>query len=259
MKQSHQQTREATVALGRARRTQTTATERRRNTRKRTRVQSKGTTSQAREQGQQQARRRTSKVRYELKLGELITTIPSVDVPVANQCREDTTGRHDEVQRNPDGQKMRSAQLRIRSKKQNCLRQSKSERLALHWSFIVQKNTEVIHEEVGGVTKMIKCYLRENQSEFSETRRLKDLVKENTQDRNQNGSRVIRCVTLNAPAKTIVRRRSLRQSESTNRIVYVLERMPILEQINLSDVSWLPHEHAQTCPEETVAVHEQGC
>ena len=42
--------------------------------------------------------------RYELKLGEVITTIPTVDVPVAKQRREDTTGRHDEVQRNPDGQ-----------------------------------------------------------------------------------------------------------------------------------------------------------
>ena len=57
--------------------------------------------------------------RYELKLGEVITTIPTVDVTVAKQRREDTTGRHDEVQRNPDGQKLRSAQLRIRSKKQN--------------------------------------------------------------------------------------------------------------------------------------------
>ena len=56
--------------------------------------------------------------RYELKLVEVITTIPTVHVPVAKQRREDTTGRHDEVERNPDGQKMRSAQLRIRSKKQ---------------------------------------------------------------------------------------------------------------------------------------------
>ena len=35
----------------------------------------------------------------------------TVDVPVAKQRREDTTGLHDEVQRNPDGQKLRSAYL----------------------------------------------------------------------------------------------------------------------------------------------------
>ena len=36
----------------------------------------------------------------------------TVDVPVAKQ-------RHDKVQRNPDGQKMRSAYLRTENKKQN--------------------------------------------------------------------------------------------------------------------------------------------
>ena len=43
----------------------------------------------------------------------------TVYVPVAKQRREDTTGLHDEVQRNPDGQKMRSAYLRTENKKQN--------------------------------------------------------------------------------------------------------------------------------------------
>ena len=57
--------------------------------------------------------------RYELKLDDVITTIPIVDAPLAKQRRDGTTGKHDEVQRNPDGQKMSSAQLRIRSKKQN--------------------------------------------------------------------------------------------------------------------------------------------
>ena len=61
----------------------------------------------------------SQQVWYELKLDEVIMTLPTADVPVAKQGREDTTGRHDEVQRSPDGQKMRSAQLRIRSKKQN--------------------------------------------------------------------------------------------------------------------------------------------
>ena len=42
----------------------------------------------------------------------------------------------------------------------------------------MKKNTEVIHKEVKGGTKMINCYLRENQSGFSETRRLTDLIEQ---------------------------------------------------------------------------------
>ena len=42
----------------------------------------------------------------------------TVDVPVVKQRRGYTTGLHDEVQRNPDGQKMRSAYLRTENKKQ---------------------------------------------------------------------------------------------------------------------------------------------
>ena len=40
-------------------------------------------------------------------------------------------------------------------------------------SLTVPNDTEVIHREVKGGTE-INCYLKENQSEFSETRRLKD-------------------------------------------------------------------------------------
>ena len=47
-------------------------------------------------------------------------------------------------------------------------------------SFTVQKDTEVIHRKVRGRMK-INCYLKENQSEFSETRRLKDLVTEHSE------------------------------------------------------------------------------
>ena len=36
-----------------------------------------------------------------------------------SNAEEDTTGLHDEVQRNPGGQKMRSAYLRTENKKQN--------------------------------------------------------------------------------------------------------------------------------------------
>ena len=43
-------------------------------------------------------------------------------------------------------------------------------------SFTVQKDTEVTHKEIEGGTN-INCYLKENQSELSEKRRLKDLAK----------------------------------------------------------------------------------
>ena len=44
----------------------------------------------------------------------------------------------------------------------------------------MQKDTEVIHREVKGGTK-INCDLKENQSELSETRRLKDLTKKHSE------------------------------------------------------------------------------
>merc|ERR1712183_665067 len=43
-------------------------------------------------------------------------------------------------------------------------------------SFTVQKDTVTVHGEVKRGTKII-CYLKEDQSEFLEERRLKDLVK----------------------------------------------------------------------------------
>merc|ERR1712087_654326 len=47
-------------------------------------------------------------------------------------------------------------------------------------SFTVQKDTELVHGEVKRVTKVI-CYLKEDQSEFLEERRLKDLVKKHSE------------------------------------------------------------------------------
>merc|ERR1711968_416952 len=47
-------------------------------------------------------------------------------------------------------------------------------------SFTVQKDTEVVHGEVKRGTKII-CYLKEDQSEFLEERRLKDLVKKHSE------------------------------------------------------------------------------
>ena len=61
-----------------------------------------------------------------------------------------------------------------RKRKAECLRQRKSERLEFH------QDTEVIHRKVKGRTKN-NCYMKENRSEFSETCRLKDLVKEHSE------------------------------------------------------------------------------
>merc|ERR1712032_1460603 len=47
-------------------------------------------------------------------------------------------------------------------------------------SFTVQKDTEFVHGEVKRGTKVI-CYLKEDQSEFLEERRLKDLVKKRSE------------------------------------------------------------------------------
>merc|ERR1712054_128444 len=47
-------------------------------------------------------------------------------------------------------------------------------------SFTVQKDTEMVHGEVKRGTKVI-CYLKENQAEFLEERRLKDLVKKHSE------------------------------------------------------------------------------
>merc|ERR1711972_703416 len=47
-------------------------------------------------------------------------------------------------------------------------------------SFTVQKDTELVHGEIKRGTKVI-CYLKEDQSEFLEERRLKDLVKKHSE------------------------------------------------------------------------------
>ena len=47
------------------------------------------------------------------------------------------------------------------------------------------------------------CYLKENQSQFSETRRLKNLVKKTLRIRHMKLIRVTHCVTLKTPAKTL--------------------------------------------------------
>ena len=76
----------------------------------------------------------------------------------------------------PMDKELRSAYLTTENKKQNVFdSEGRSDS-----SFTVQKDTEVIHREVKGRTK-INCYMKENQSEFSETCRLKDLVKEHSE------------------------------------------------------------------------------
>ena len=72
--------------------------------------------------------------------------------------------------------KLRSAYLRTENEKQNVFdSESRSDS-----RFTVQKDTEVIHREVNGRTK-INCYMKESQSEFSEACRLKDLLKEHSE------------------------------------------------------------------------------
>ena len=44
----------------------------------------------------------------------------------------------------------------------------------------MQKDTELVHGEIKRGTKII-CYLKEDQSEFLEERRLKDLVKKHSE------------------------------------------------------------------------------
>ena len=67
------------------------------------------------------------------------------------------------------------AYLRAENEKQNVFNsESRSDS-----SFTVQKDIAGIYREVKGRTK-INCYMKENQSKFSETCRLKDLVKEHS-------------------------------------------------------------------------------
>ena len=68
---------------------------------------------------------------------------------------------------------MRSAYLRTENEKQNFFDSESRSDL----SFTVQEDTEVIHRKVKGGTK-INCHSKE--SEISEIRRLKDLVKKHS-------------------------------------------------------------------------------
>ena len=97
----------------------------------------------------------------------------TVEFPVAKDAKkapqkqhEDYVTKYNEIQKD---KKLQSANLRTKSKKQDVFdSESRSDS-----SFTVQEDTEVMHREVKGGTE-INCYLKENQSEFSETRRLKD-------------------------------------------------------------------------------------
>ena len=101
----------------------------------------------------------------------------TVDVPVAKDAEktpqrqhEDCMTKHNEIQMDKN---LRSAKLRTENKKQKVFySESRSDS-----SFTVQQDTEVIRRE-GMETN---CYMKENQSEFSETRRLKDLAKKHSE------------------------------------------------------------------------------
>ena len=96
----------------------------------------KSSANSRREENQRAARGKAAdvqQVQYQLKRGEAVTTIPTIDFNVETVEYKNL-------------------------------------------SFTVQKDTELIHREVKRRTK-ITCYLKEDQSESSEERRLKDLVK----------------------------------------------------------------------------------
>ena len=87
----------------------------------------------------------------------------AVDFPVAKQRREDNCmTKYNEIQMDNDSE-------------------SRSD-----LSFTVQQDSEVIHREVKGGTK-INCDPKDNQSEFSETPRLKDLVKKHSERIQEEG------------------------------------------------------------------------
>ena len=132
----------------------------------------------------------------------------TVDVPVAKDAEKTPQKQHEDY--NEIQMDKRCVQHisgpRTRS------RMSSTVKVGATLSFTVQKDTEVIHRKVKGGTK-INCYLKEDQSQFSETRRLEDLVKRTLRIRYQNGSRVMRWVILTTPAETVVCRRNSHQNE----------------------------------------------
>ena len=121
----------------------------------------------------------------------------TVDVPVAKQRRKETTGTarglHDEVQRNPEGQKMRSAYLRTENKKQNVFDSESRSDL----SFTGQKDRNDSQRSP-----------RRNEDQLlPEGEPLRILGNTTTEEtlrtRYKKGSRVTHSVKLNTPAKTL--------------------------------------------------------
>ena len=106
---------------------------------------------------------------------------------------EDCMTKHNEIQMD---KKLHSAKLRTENKKQNVF----DSECRSDSSFTVQKDTEVIHREVKARTK-INCYLKENQSEFSENTSIERSREETFRIRYTKGSHVMR------PGKRVVRRR----------------------------------------------------
>ena len=88
--------------------------------------------------------------------------------------------KYNEIQMN---KKPRSAYLRTENKRQNVFDNDGRSNLR----FTVQKDTEVIHREIKEGTKT-NCYLKEKQSEFSETRRMKDLAKKHSEFATRRGA-----------------------------------------------------------------------
>ena len=141
--------------------------------------------------------------------------------------------KFEEIQFN---KKRRSAYLRTDNKKHNVFDSESWDDL----SCTVQKDTEVIHREVKVGTNTY-CYLKENHSEFSEARRLKDLVKKYSQRTQEGDSRRTSC-NIEYTSKDIC---MLTTEWIDEQIVDVRVPLSILEH-TVAVMKLAPHEHAQT-------------
>ena len=102
-------------------------------------------------------------------------TLTSSKEDLKQRQHEDCLNHEVHLDRQPVDKKLHLAQFRTENGRSDL-------------SFIVQKDTEVIHREVKRGTK-INCDLKENWSEFSETRRLRNR-RSNIQDVYQKRRRV---------------------------------------------------------------------
>ena len=108
-------------------------------------------------------------------------------------------------------------------------------------SFTVQEDTEVIHREVKGGTKT-NGYLKKNQSEFSGTRRQKDLVKKHSEFGNVT---LIDCTSEDGCSQAKLTCQEHVPERIVEQIIEVQVTLPILEK-TVAEMKLAPNEHTQT-------------